>query len=181
MNMVKSRSGFTIVELLIVIVVIAILAAISVVAYTGVQQRANNAKTLSAVNAYVKALNLYKADHGQYPPVTSCMGIGYETTSCHSLGVYGINGGGLNTSYLSPYFNGIIPTPATNLGDIDGSASFGGAIYAWNNGQYGGTGNGGVGLYYQGSGDCPSVGGLTFLSTQAYIDGSGRWCRYRLS
>lgn len=33
-------SGFTIVELLIVIVVIAILATISVVAYTGIQSRA---------------------------------------------------------------------------------------------------------------------------------------------
>ena len=38
-----SRSGFTIVELLIVIVVIAILAAISIVAYNGIQQRARNA------------------------------------------------------------------------------------------------------------------------------------------
>lgn len=36
----KSVSGFTIVELLIVIIVIAILATISVVAYNGVQQRA---------------------------------------------------------------------------------------------------------------------------------------------
>jgi prepilin-type N-terminal cleavage/methylation domain-containing protein len=36
---IKSR-GFTIVELLIVIVVIAILAAITIVAYTGIQKRA---------------------------------------------------------------------------------------------------------------------------------------------
>jgi prepilin-type N-terminal cleavage/methylation domain-containing protein len=35
--MKRTMSGFTIVELLIVIVVIAILAAISVVAYTGIQ------------------------------------------------------------------------------------------------------------------------------------------------
>ena len=36
----STRSGFTIVELLIVIVVIAILAAITIVAYTGIQSRA---------------------------------------------------------------------------------------------------------------------------------------------
>lgn len=37
---VTTRHGFTLVELLISIVVIAILAAISVVAYSGVQERA---------------------------------------------------------------------------------------------------------------------------------------------
>ena len=35
-----AKQGFTIVELLIVIVVIAILAAITIVAYTGIQNRA---------------------------------------------------------------------------------------------------------------------------------------------
>ncbi len=38
--MIKKANAFTIVELLIVIVVIAILAAISIVAYTGIQDRA---------------------------------------------------------------------------------------------------------------------------------------------
>ena len=41
-SMKRTSYGFTIVELLIVIVVIGILAAISIVAYKGVSQKANN-------------------------------------------------------------------------------------------------------------------------------------------
>ena len=70
----KSTSGFTIVELLIVIVVIGILAAIVVVAYNGVQERARNTKTLSAVNSWAKAIKLYRADKGTFPASNSCLG-----------------------------------------------------------------------------------------------------------
>lgn len=59
--------GFTIVELLIVIVVIAILAAISVVAYTGIQRRANNTTTDSAATQTIKLLEAYKSINGSYP------------------------------------------------------------------------------------------------------------------
>ncbi len=69
------RHGFTIVELLIVIVVIAILAAISVVAYTGIQARANDSQVRSAVAQIEKALKLYAIDYG-----TSLTG-GYGSTA----------------------------------------------------------------------------------------------------
>jgi prepilin-type N-terminal cleavage/methylation domain-containing protein len=85
----RKSGGFTIVELLIVVVVIAILATISIVAYTGFQHRARNAQTISAVTSYIKALNTYEVDTGQHPPATSCLG----SAICDSLGVYVVNGG----------------------------------------------------------------------------------------
>jgi len=60
-------NGFTIVELLIVIVVIGILAAITVVAFNGVQDRARFAKAQSDIGALNKAVLLYYAENGSYP------------------------------------------------------------------------------------------------------------------
>ncbi len=68
----KSRSGFTIVELLIVIVVIAILAAISIVAYNGIQQRARDTQRKQDVATIVKGLGLYGADKGAMHTGSGC-------------------------------------------------------------------------------------------------------------
>ena len=62
-----SQKGFTIVELLIVIVVIAILAAITIVAYNGVQQRARDSQRDQNIQTITKALELYYVDNGRYP------------------------------------------------------------------------------------------------------------------
>lgn len=59
--------GFTIVELLIVIVVIGILAAISIVAYNGIQIRATDTVTKSDIGSAGKSLELIKIQDGGYP------------------------------------------------------------------------------------------------------------------
>lgn len=75
----RKNSGFTIVELLIVIVVIAILAAITIVAYTGIQTRARDASRDSAADTIMKGLELYAADNsGQYPLVCSAVNSGCD-------------------------------------------------------------------------------------------------------
>jgi general secretion pathway protein G len=80
----KNTSGFTIVELLIVIVVIAILATISIVAYNGIQARARDNIRYADAKTIMKALELYKVDHGSYPPTSAtssgagCTGNGYS-------------------------------------------------------------------------------------------------------
>lgn len=67
MHRKKKLSGFTIVELLIVVVVIAILAAISVVAYTGIQSRAINMTVEADAASIIKKMEMAKIDLGFYP------------------------------------------------------------------------------------------------------------------
>ncbi len=61
-NTLKRQSGFTIVELLIVIVVIGILAAITIVAFNGIQNRANDSAVVSDLANIAKKYELYKLD-----------------------------------------------------------------------------------------------------------------------
>lgn len=104
------QAGFTIVELLIVIVVIGILVAIVVVAYTGITTQANNTGKITELKALAKLYEAYKAREGIYPrqelatstPPTAnpadssivfgyCIGTGYPNAgsplqpSCYSM------------------------------------------------------------------------------------------------
>lgn len=85
---VKPR-GFTIVELLIVIVIIAILAAITVVAFRGIQERANSTAIISQAKAYIKGLTLWEAELGR-PTTNSCITPSTYTT-CVSAQHWGAN------------------------------------------------------------------------------------------
>ena len=64
----RKQSGFTIVELLIVIVVIGILAGISIVAYSGIQRNAQVSSVRADLENLQKAMLMYRVDVGTLPP-----------------------------------------------------------------------------------------------------------------
>jgi prepilin-type N-terminal cleavage/methylation domain-containing protein len=96
MQWAKKQTGFTIVELLIVIVVIAILAAITIVAYNGIQARAAETTIRSDLRNLISKVEAYKAQHpsNAYPDnndaVLDTLGLAatksqYDTTSNNFL------------------------------------------------------------------------------------------------
>src|SRR5690606_19152375 len=67
----KGRRGFTIVELLIVIVVIGILAAITMVSYNGIQNRSKTAAGQQLANSVAKKAQAYYTIKSSWPTAVS--------------------------------------------------------------------------------------------------------------
>ena len=65
----SNRAGFTIVELLIVIVVIGILAAIVTVAYTGISRSARDVAVQAELRNFGSTVEVYQATNGSYPTI----------------------------------------------------------------------------------------------------------------
>lgn len=61
------RTGFTIVELLIVVVIIAILAAITIVAYNGINDRGKTSSGMNIGAQVARKVKLYEVDYGKLP------------------------------------------------------------------------------------------------------------------
>ncbi len=62
-----NNKGFTILELLVVVAVIGVLAAVSVMAFTGLQRRANESAAATAIENAAKKLDVYKVTNRFYP------------------------------------------------------------------------------------------------------------------
>lgn len=70
-NLRRKDSGFTIVELLIVIVVIGILAAITIVSYTGITQQAKTAHAQQNASSVQAVADAFNAQYSSYPALST--------------------------------------------------------------------------------------------------------------
>jgi general secretion pathway protein G len=67
MKVVRNIRGFTLLEVMVVIVILGILASMVVPNLLGSQERANIQKAVSDINALETSLTMYKMDNYQYP------------------------------------------------------------------------------------------------------------------
>ncbi|MBP9761963.1 type II secretion system protein [Candidatus Saccharibacteria bacterium] len=81
----KNKKGFTIVELLIVIVVIGILATLVLVTFTGANQKGRNSQRQTDVNAVQSHVETFYAQHGFYPTLADLQTASFVSTYMKGL------------------------------------------------------------------------------------------------
>ena len=93
----KRPLGFTIVELLVVIVVIGVLASISLIAYTGISNKAKEASVISDLDNTNKQFKLFQVENSGYPSTIDCAQPNSTTNKCiklsgdNTLGAYNVD------------------------------------------------------------------------------------------
>ena len=126
----SKQAGFTIVEMILVIVIIAVLATITTVSYRSVELRSRDATRTRDITEVQKALEKYRYDNGMYPSV------GTDDTS-YALST-------LAPALVPKYLSAIPTAPSGSPAGTDYQYIRGAASSA----SYG------IRMYYEGKTDC---------------------------
>ena len=135
-NNIKSyqrNRGFTIVELLVVIVVIGILAAITIVSYSGITAKANTARAQNNAQSIAQVIETYFAENGVYPSTTALVEGGSASIKAPS-GVDVVPNAGTNpliaATFTSPNWDKFDITYECNVASC-GATTTGGRLTYW--------------------------------------------------
>ena len=124
-RMMRSEGGFTLVELLIVVIIVGILAGVGIPMYQGATERAKASEAVSALGTIKSALRTYYAQYGTYVDATNFTDMA-KVTNGSILDVTDTDLGGRYFDSDSYRFDGA-PTATTfdivAIGDSSGAPS----------------------------------------------------------
>jgi len=89
----KKRNGFTMLELLMVVIIIGILATIALPQYMSFVEKARAAEAMTTIGALRTAENLYKLENGTYSPNVADLTITVPTSGSATYWTYSVSGG----------------------------------------------------------------------------------------
>jgi prepilin-type N-terminal cleavage/methylation domain-containing protein len=115
------NQGFTLVELLIVIVIIAILTVVSLVAYNGLQNQAKTSAAKSAADAVAKKAELYNTAESKYPANLTDLTNTAKSGEPYYLDAKTVNAGSLTAGTAPAEANTIEYTPCPATGSAKGA------------------------------------------------------------
>ena len=108
MNMKKNKHAFTLIELMIVIAIIGILAAMSLPNFQQARERARQSKCFEYTALLTRTAEVYHTEHGDYPAKVEDMNSylsGNKNFSCPSGGVFApLSGSGVGAGNAMVYF-----------------------------------------------------------------------------
>jgi prepilin-type N-terminal cleavage/methylation domain-containing protein len=92
----RSRASFTLIELLTVIAIIAILAALTLAAASSVSKSAARSRARSEIAAMSAAMESYKEDNGTFPMPSTATG--FSSTNAYASTIPSLSGGSYQLS-----------------------------------------------------------------------------------
>lgn len=126
----RSNHGFTIVELLIVIVVIGVLAAVTIIAYNGIQNRASDSSIKADLKNIGQTLTIASLDTSTYPNDETGLSTKGLKLSKSPYGSHLVSGG---MSYNVLYCSTVTGYSPSKFAIIAASKS--GNVFAFSDGQ----------------------------------------------
>ncbi len=116
----KNQGGFTLVELMIVVIIVGILAAVAIPMYQGATERAKASEAVAALGTIRGAMRVFYAEHGTY--VGTGVAIGDLVTAA---GVLDVTDNDLMGRYFSSacYTFDAVPTAVAFDIECDGASS----------------------------------------------------------